>query len=207
MWSTDIVFILPFFILHMHQSYVSRHSHETFTPISPRKVEAHDVLLLLCSCGIFCQCIMRLVAGCGLLLSEPLEPHLGHHKALSIYAIIYSLAIILMIWQMTAFLLQVQGIRMTNICEIKWVLVCLIYISVANGTRWLVESISINTWHVQCAFYGEGAGNAVGTLLEPFATLYGLHAATVAYEVYKSILQGARDQYTSVEHMVQFGDL
>ena len=45
-----------------------------------------------------------------------------------------------------------------------------------------------NMFTLQKLYYGYIAGEVIVVLLEPFGTIYGLHAVMMAYELYKDIL-------------------
>ena len=88
---------------------------------------------------------------------------------------------------MTSFLAIVQRQLLRRPQEVKWTLIALACSVVWNATLWLQESLELASWDELRMFYGETVGRLIGTLLEPVATLYGLHAAMVAYEAYKDI--------------------
>ena len=59
-----------------------------------------------------------------------------------------------------------------------------------NVTIWLSKSLDIDSGRFLGEAYGKTMGMAIGVTLEPIVSLYGLHAATVAYETYKNIYSG-----------------
>ena len=190
-WSLEMLFYFPYFIFFYHISHLSRdRAHQPVS--SQRSLEGHDILLLLCTCGIFCQTVFRITSGFGLLLSGRATS--GDDYATWISSIIYSIFIIFLIFNLTSFLLRIQRHDPLNPTQVKWVLAFLIYISVLNSTEWLIDSIIVETWIVQCQFFGQTTGKVIGTLLDPFATLFGLHAAMVAHEAFKVILKRALEQ-------------
>ena len=97
----------------------------------------------------------------------------------------------IMIWLMTSYLLRVQKYKIKSPLEMKWNLICLINIIVTNSMQWMVESIQIEDSPLPCQYFTEHTGQVIGILLNPFSTLYGLHAAMVAYETYKVLFKKA----------------
>ena len=200
-WCVEMVFILPFFIFFMQLSYVSSSSgsgRQGHVYYSWRRLEEHNIVLLLCTCGIFCLSIIRMIAAAGSLFN-PEAVYDPNEIALFVFAMLYSVVTSSMIWLMTSFLLRIQRQPQGNIVETKWTLVCLIYMTLTNATQWLIESIIVQRWPVHRAYFGNTAGQVIGILLDPFVTLYGLHAAMVAYEIYKTTVEKACDRLKSLE--------
>ena len=88
---------------------------------------------------------------------------------------------------MTSFLFVVQHRVVQLLLETKLVLVCLVYTIVLNATNWLNSVAEVNTWIELQSYYGSNLGEVMGGLFEPFESLYGLHAAIVAYESYQDL--------------------
>ena len=63
---------------------------------------------------------------------------------------------------------------------------------VLNATNWLVSIAEENSWMDFQSYFGSQLGKVMGVLMEPFASLYGLHAAIIAYETYKTVYSDAR---------------
>ena len=200
-WSIETAFILPFLVIYIHLRYISNPS---LTPIqyhalqSKKNLGTHDVMLLLCSCGLFCQSMFRLSSAAGLLFTQ--YSNNPNDLALYVFAIFYSIVIMIMTWQMTSFLLRVQKYKIQSHLEMKWNLVCLINIIVTNAMQWLIESVTIEESPLPCTYFSEKTGRVVGILLNPFATLYGLHAALMAYETYKLLFKKALDEESEMHH-------
>ena len=154
------------------------------------KLKGHEIMLIVCSYGIFTQCILLLTAGAGNLINNGNLMSPEEHMSCKI-AIVYSVIKILTAWQMTVFLSRIPRQKCDNPSEhvkIKWILVCLISVMVICGVQWLITSLENKTFLLQRLYFGDKAGKAIGILLEPFGTIYSLHAATVAYELYGEIL-------------------
>ena len=104
-------------------------------------------------------------------------------------AIILSLIKVLMVWQMTIFLLRIPRQQLNQPFQRKLVLVCLINVMVISGNQWLVTSLNENeTFPLEQLYFGDVAGKAIGVLLEPFGTIYGFHAVIMAFESYQDIM-------------------
>ena len=90
----------------------------------------------------------------------------------------------------TIFLLRVQHQQPRDYQEAKWTLLCLIAIGMTNATQWMWDSLihevgSPLAWPVLALFFDGKIGLVIGMLFVPFLHWYELHAATMAYEVYK----------------------
>ena len=96
-----------------------------------------------------------------------------------------------LVCQMTMFLLSISR-RKSAISQDpthkKWTAVCLITAMVVSGTQWLVASLEYKTFPLEKLYFGPRPGNAVGVVLEPFETIFRLHAAMMAYELYTNTL-------------------
>ena len=193
-WS---VMCFPLFALLVYLFRISRH-----VPILEdrgpsgwqSRLEGHDVLLLMCTCGLFCQCFVRLTAATGLLFNGSYKK--SDELCNVVLAIVYSIVTIVYIWSVTSFLLRIQRQNLTSFLEIKWVLATLVFIATTNGTQWLIDTIIVTDWPVQEQYFGTNPGMVIGVLLKPFTTLYGLHAAMIAYESFKVVLRKALQQRT-----------
>ena len=188
LWCLELIFSFGFCILYMHQHFVARirslSSGEGFSCDSWWDLKGHETMLLLCASGVFSQGVFRITASIGVLLSGDLD---SDKIALAVFGTVYSVVTIVTVWQMTAFLLQIPRRQFVDPLETKWVLICLIYIVVTCSTEWLITSSYRETWSIQCLYFGETTGNVIGVVLEPFETLYKLHTAMTAYEVFKDI--------------------
>ena len=138
------------------------------------------------------QCIFLLTAGAGNLLSN--KNLLNPQEDISCkIAIAYSVVKMISVWQMTSFLARIPRQhygRSVEHAQTKWVLVCLATVVVTAGVHWLSTSLEEKAFLLQRLYFGDKAGNVIGVLLEPFETIYDLHAAMVAYELYKSKING-----------------
>ena len=111
----------------------------------------------------------------------------GEDIAIVCFAIIYSLFKIYSVWLTTSFLAIVQRQLLRCPQEVKWTLISLACSVVWNATLWLQESLQLASWEDLRIFYGDTLGRLIGTLLEPVSTLYGLHAAMIAFEAFNEI--------------------
>ena len=148
-------------------------------------VEGHDRILLLSCVGIFTLNIFRFVGSVGLLFSINSIPH--DQVALAFFTIVYSLFRIYALWQMTSFLCVVQRQLVQSEQGIRWTIICLVYTGVLNAAQWLSDSTNIDLWVELRVFYDDTTGMIIGFLLEPIASLYGIHAAMLAMEAYRSV--------------------
>ena len=191
-WS---LMCFPLFALLVYLFRISRHVSilEDRGPSGwQSRLEGHDVLLLICTCGLFCQCFVRLTAATGLLFNGSYKN--SDELCNVVLAIVYSIVTIVYIWSVTSFLLRIQRQNLTSFLEIKWVLATLVFIATTNGTQWLIDTIIVTDWPVQEQYFGTNPGRVIGVLLKPFTTLYGLHAAMIAYESFKVVLRKALQQ-------------
>ena len=189
-WALAIAYSLPLVGLLRYQSFIMNQSNRI--PVKPGVsalhglLEGHDRLLLLSCGGIFVISIFRLIGATDMIC------HLSsigkEDIVLAIYAAIYSIIRIYLLWLMTLFLLVVQRRLVRSVPETKLVLVCLIYTIALNASNWLISIADVNTWIELQSYYGSKLGEVMGGLFEPFESLYGLHAAIVAYESYQDLL-------------------
>ena len=190
--STDMLFSLFFCALctyeHLREKEIRRRSGIKFdNPVS--NLRSHETMLLICCIGIFCQCIFLVTAAVGILMNSQVIDRQEHISC--VIGIVYSAVKILMMWQMTVFLIGIPRREFEgefHHARRKWVLICLINVMVVCGVQWIITSLTTNPFQLQRHYFGDVAGDAIWILLEPFGTLYGLHAAMMAYELYKYIL-------------------
>ena len=196
LWSLDILFSLSFCVLCTYEKLrkwklSQRSGKRSDSPVT--KLRSHEMMLLICGIGIFCQCIFLLMAAAGILMNNQTvdkEMHLS-----CVIAIVYSTVKVLMMWQMTVFLIGIPRRQFDSEIENganKRVLVCLVNVMVLCGIKWMILSLENNTFILQRLYFGIVAGEAIGVLLEPFGTIYGLHAVMMAYELYKDILSQSK---------------
>ena len=191
--SVEIAFCFTFFVLCAYaQLREKKIPHVLYGKVdgSSWKLKGHEIMLIVCSYGIFTQCILLLTAGAGNLINNGNVMSPEEHTSCKI-AIVYAVVKILTAWQMTVFLSRIPRQKFGNPSEhvkIKLVLVCLISVMVICGVQWLITSLENKMFLLQRLYFGDKAGKAIGILLEPFGTIYSLHAATVAYELYGEIL-------------------
>ena len=174
LWSFEIVFSLSFCIIYSCQKIrdklIACHSGME-TGGSLWKLKGHEIMLLVCSNGVFCQCVFLCTAATGSLISNH---QLDTDQRVSCaVAIILSLIKVLMVWQMTIFLLRIPRQQLNQPFQRKLVLVCLINVMVISGNQWLVTNLNEHeTFPLEQLYFGDVAGKAIGVLLEPFGTIY-----------------------------------
>ena len=148
-------------------------------------LESHDKILVLASAGIFVIGIFHFSGAVGLLFRASSIEH--DRLIFASLAVFYALFQVSFIWIMTLFLLIVQRQSIHGFVQTKWTLICLLYSIVLNVTQWLSSSLEIESWQFLADAYGKTTGMAISVTLEPVVSLYGLHAALVAYETYRDI--------------------
>ena len=152
------------------------------------KLKGHEIMLHVCSYGIFCQSILLLTAAAGSLITNH---GLAADKRFScIIAVVHSTVKVLMVWQMTDFLISIprqKCDRSFDVPDKKRLSIYLITMIVVSGTQWLIASIENKTFLLEKLYFGDNSGEAIGILLEPFETIFELHAAMVAYELYREL--------------------
>ena len=187
-WCTEIACSLSVLTLYHYQMFVSRSARTFFlkdrASLFNGLIESHDRVLLLSCVGIFTVAFFRLFGAIGILTRGHIT---SDEIALACFTIIYSIFKIYAVWLMTSFLAIVQRQLLRRPQEVKWTLIALACSVVWNATLWLQESLELASWDELRLFYGDTVGRLIGRLLEPVATLYGLHAAMVAYKAYKDI--------------------
>ena len=152
------------------------------------KLKGHEIMLLVCSYGIFCQNIFLLIAAAGSLTTIH---DLDAEKSVSCtIAVVRSMAKIIMVWQITGLLITIP--RQTcdhsfDVLDKKRISVFIISVIVISGTQWLITSINNKSFPLERLYFGEKPGQVIGILLEPFETIFELHAAMMAYELYKEM--------------------
>ena len=148
-------------------------------------VEGHDRILLLSCVGIFTLNIFRFIGSIGLFFG--INSISRDQMALACFTVVYALFRVYVLWQMTSFICVVQRQKMRGVREMKWTMICLAYTGVLNATQWLLDSVNIESWVELRVYYGDTVGAIIGFLLEPVASLYGIHAAMLAIEAYRSM--------------------
>ena len=195
LWSFEIAFSLLFCALSAYRNIQEMNIARRLGRMndrSVRKLKGHEIMLLVCCFGIFCHCVFLLLSAGGILINNH-EDRTAEHtlSKLCILAIVHAVVRMIMVWQMTVFLIGLPRRTFDTPfahAEKKWVLIRLISVIVISGTQWLITSMANSSIIVlQRIFFGKVAGEVVGDILEPFGTLYGLHAAMMAYELYRSI--------------------
>ena len=190
--SFEIAFCCSLFMLCTYAKLREKTNYISYDNVDDYnwKLKGHEIMLIVCSYGIFTHCIMLLTAGAGNLINNGNVMSPEEHISCKI-AIVYAVVKILTAWQMTVFLSRIPRQKFGNPSEhvkIKLVLVCLISVMVICGVQWLITSLENKMFLLQRLYFGDKAGKAIGILLEPFGTIYSVHAATVAYELYGEIL-------------------
>ena len=193
LWSFETVFDVSLCILFTYRNikmkkFANRSVRRSSDPVLRTKLKGHEIMLLVCSYGIFCQSIFLLTAAAGSLITNH---GLAAEKRFScIIAVVHSTVKVLMVWQMTGFLISIprqKCDRLFDVPDKKISSVCLITVIVVSGTQWLIASIEHKTFLLEKLYFGDNSGEAIGILLEPFETIFELHAAMVAYELYKEL--------------------
>ena len=102
-----------------------------------------------------------------------------------IMAIIFSAFEVLTVWKTSGLLVRIPRLdRPFQGDRKKAISLCLISISVISGTQWLITSIERKSFPIKKLYFGDTHGEGIGVLLEPFETIFELHAAIMAYELY-----------------------
>ena len=70
-------------------------------------------------------------------------------------------------------------------------MLCLMNIITLCGSWWFVMIIHENFMmpHIEILYFGPRFRHMFGSMLEPFRSLYKIHAAMTAYEIYKETVQ------------------
>ena len=193
-WCLEIAYSLPLIGLLHYQSSIMNHSKTI--PVKPGisalhgLLVGHDRLLLLSCSGIFAISIFRLM---GAIQMFGRYSSVGREEiVLASYAVIYSIFRLYLFWLMTSFILIVQRQMIQSVTEAKVAMKCLLYVVALNGTNWLISIVDVNSWIELQSYYGPTLGKIMGALMEPFVSLYGLHAAIVAYETYQTVSSNAK---------------
>ena len=188
-WFLEITYSLPLIGLLHYQSFIMNRSKTI--PVKPGisalhgLLVGHDRLLLLSCGGIFAISIFRLI---GAIQMFGRFSSVGTEDiVLASYAAIYSIFRIYLFWFMTSFILIVQRQVIQSVTEAKVAMKCLLYVVALNAINWLLSIADVNSWIELQSYYGPTLGRIVGALMEPFVSLYGLHAAIVAYETFQTV--------------------
>ena len=91
-----------------------------------------------------------------------------------------------MVWEMVSLLISIPRQKFDHSCNVldkKIISVCVISVIVISGTQWLITSIENKLFLLQRLYFGDEPGQAIGILLEPFETIFQLHAAMTALEL------------------------
>ena len=190
----EIVFTLPS-ILFCYCHFASTRSFSKFKMQKDfshhqKLFQEHDILILLCNCGLFSLYIFRIASACGLLLHGGLDPD---YFITCIFSIAGGIVAIIQVALTTLFLLVVQRQSIPQEGR-RWTYVCLVYATVMSTAQWLYGVKKGSEWTVIGRYIGHRQGEVLTLLLEPFATLYRLHAAMVAYEAYVSLAKGDNER-------------
>ena len=95
-----------------------------------------------------------------------------------------------MVWEMVSLLISIPRQKLDHSFDVldkKRISVCLISVIVISGTQWLITSIENKSFPLERLYFGDKPGQAIGILLEPFETIFELHAAMTALELYKEM--------------------
>ena len=192
LWSFEIVFAVSMCVLftyrNIKQKKLGNRSIRGSGDSVIWKLKGHEMMLLVSSHGIFCQRIFLMIAAAGILLTNhELD---GETHILCTTAIVLSTVKVVMVWQMAGLLISIPRQKLDNSCDVldkKRISVCLISVIVMSGTQWLITSIENKSFPLERLYFGDNPGQALGILLEPFETIFELHAAMMALELYKEM--------------------
>ena len=192
LWSFEIVFAVSMCVLFTYRNIklkkLGNRSIRGSGDSVIWKLKGHDMMLIVSSQGIFCQRIFLLIAAAGILLTNHELDEETH--ILCTIAIVQSTAKVLVVWQMAGFLISIPRQKLDNSYDVldkKRISVCLISVIVISGTQWLITSLNNKSFPLERLYFGDKPGQAIGILLEPFETIFELHAAMTALELHKEM--------------------
>ena len=193
LWSFENIFDISLCILFTYwnikmKKFANRSVRRSSDRVLRTKLKGHESMFLVCSYGIFCQSIFLLTAAAGSLITN--HGLAAEKRVCCIIAVVHSTVKVLMVWQMIDFLITIprqKCDRLFDVPDKKRLTVCLITVIVVSGTQWLIASLEHKTFPLEKLYFGDNFGEAIGILLEPFETIFELHAAMVAYELYKEL--------------------
>lgn len=187
-----ILYILPILILIcIHKKIALKIDHyavKNLSPFIPSHGNYSMLLLTLTGACLFDMSFLAASVG-----------NLSTLSALSRDEIILNIASLFSslfdIWRKsteTIFLLCILRQYQVREHDTMWTLVCLSCVGIANATHWLWDSFiheagSELAWPVLVMIFDGNIGQVIGMLLVPFVHLYGLHTATLAFEIFKIV--------------------
>ena len=188
-WCCEIASGVPLIGLLHFQSYTANKRSHHF-PVKRgisllRGLGNSDCILVLGCGGIFILSLSRLIGAITFLVST--TPASSDDQALAYFSILYALFKIYMTWRMTLFLFIAQRQFFDNIKKIKWTLFCSMYTGIFSVTIWVLGNTSIRPWVELELFFGNVNGRTIGTVLDPFVSLFGIHFALVAFEAFREV--------------------
>ena len=187
-WCIEIAAYLVFSLLCARQSCITRKiTHPS--QLLDFDTKGHETVLLVTCGGTFCLYLLRIMTATILLSNYSIFDKT--EIDLCAIGIINSLVTITAVWQMTSFLLSMPMKCVKNTREMKWVLLCLINIIILCGSWWFVMVIDETFMipHIEILYFGPRFAQIISSMLEPFLSLYKIHAAMTAYEIYKEVVQ------------------
>ena len=187
-WCIEIAAYLVFSLLCTRQSCITRKMTHP-SQILDFDTKGHETVLLVTCGGTFCLYLLRIITATILLSNYSILDKT--EIDLCAIGIINSIVSISAVWQMTSFLISLPMKSLKNTREMKWVLLCLINIIVLCGSWWFVMIIDENLMmpHIEILYFGPRFAHIISSMLEPFLSLYKIHAAMTAYEIYKETVQ------------------
>ena len=193
-WCCEIASGIPLIGLLHFQSYSTNKRSHHF-PVkrgisSLRGLGNSDCILVLGCGGIFILSLSRLIGAITFLVFTTSSS--GDDQALAYFSILYALFKIYLTWLMTLFLFIAQRQFFDDIKKIKWTLSCSMYTGIFSVTIWVLGNTSIRPWVELELFFGNGNGRTIGTILEPFVSLFGIHSALVAFEAFREVYDNSK---------------
>ena len=187
-WCVEIAAYLIFFLLCARQSWIARKITQ-HSEVLDFHTKGPETVLLVASGGAFCLYLLRIITAIALLSKYSILDKT--EIDLCAIGIINSLVTITAVWQITSFLLSMPMKSVKNTREMKWVLLCLINIIILCGSWWFVMIIDETFMipHIEILYFGPRFAHIISSMLEPFLSLYKIHAAMTAYEIYKEVVQ------------------
>ena len=188
-WCCEIASGIPRIGMLHFQSYTANKKAQRF-PVKRgisllRGLGNSDRMLMLGCGGIFILSLSRLIGAITFLVSTTSAS--SDDQTLAYFSILYALFKIYMTWRMTLFLFIAQRQFFDDIQKIKWTLFCSMYTGIFSVTIWELGNTSIRPWVELELFFGNGNGRTIGTVLDPFVSLFGIHFALVAFEAFREV--------------------
>ncbi|XP_041457350.1 uncharacterized protein LOC121409497 [Lytechinus variegatus] len=190
-WFLRMTFFTPMIIIIVwHRNLIRGDDGSHVARVEGVISQENNIMLLITVTGAFLFETICFISSVGNLctvigLSED-------EIAMNIVSVFASLFGVCRKYYQSIFLLCVQRLQPRDDREKKWTLLCLIVVGMTNVTQWMYDSLvhevgSSVAWPSLSMFFDGKIGAVIGMLCVPFLHLYELHAATIAYEMYKVI--------------------